>query len=69
MNQLKTRNPQMFQKVEQLKNSNGNPMDLFKEATSGYTPEQMNQFYENAKKFGIPDEVIQQVQNDTKVST
>ena len=63
MNQMKMKNPQMFNKIESLRNSNGNPMDLFKQVTSKFTPEQMNQFYSNAKQFGIPDDVIQQAQN------
>lgn len=36
-------------------------MQLFKEATSKFTPEQMIQFYNNAKQFGIPEEVINKV--------
>ena len=60
---MKAKNPQMFQQVESLRKSNGNPMDLFKQVTSKFTPEQMNQFYANAKQFGIPDDVISQVQN------
>jgi len=60
---MKMKNPQMFNKIENLRNSNGNPMDLFKQVTSKFTPEQMNQFYSKAKQFGIPDDVIQQAQN------
>ena len=64
MNQLKTRNPQAFQIVEQARNNNGNPMDLFKQMTSNYTPEQMDSLFSKAKQMGIPDDVLQQVQNN-----
>ena len=63
MNQLKIRNPQAFQKIEQLRNSNGNPMDLFKQVTSGYSTQQMEQLFNNARNFGVPDEIIHQLQN------
>ena len=53
----------MFQQVENLRKSNGNPMEMFRQVTSGFSPEQMNKFYANAKQFGIPDDVINQVQN------
>lgn len=53
----------MFRQVEKLRKSNGNPMDLFKQVTSKFTPEQMNNFYANAKQFGIPEDVIKQAQN------
>ena len=53
----------MFQKVESLRNSNGNPMELFKQVTSGFSPEQMNQFYQGVRQFGVPEDVIKQVQD------
>lgn len=54
----------MFQMVEQAQKSNGNPMDFFKQITTNYTPEQMNSLFARAKQMGIPDEVLQQVQNN-----
>lgn len=57
------KNPQMYNEIEQLRQNNGNPMELLKQITSKYTPEQMEQLYTNAKRFGVPDEVINQVQN------
>lgn len=60
---LKVRNPQLFQQVEGLVKNNGNPMELFKQITGSYSPEQMEQLYSQAKQFGIPDDVINQVQN------
>lgn len=53
----------MFQQIENLRKSNGNPMEMFKQVTSKFSPEQMNNFYENAKQFGIPEDVIKQAQN------
>jgi hypothetical protein len=40
---------------------NSNPADLFKQVTRGYSKEQMEQLFNAAKQYGIPEEVIQQV--------
>lgn len=63
MSQLKTRNPQMANQIQELINSNGNPMSLYQQMIKGKSPEQMAQFYQFAKQWGIPDEVINQAQN------
>lgn len=64
MSQLKSRSPQMFALINQANKNNANPMDLFKQVTNNYTPEQMSSLFERAKQFGVPTEVIQQVQEE-----
>ena len=64
MNQLKAKSPQAFQIVNQARNNGGNPMDLFRQITNGYSPEQMNSLFDRAKQFGVPNDVIQQLQNN-----
>lgn len=58
------KNPQMFQVVEQAQKNNGNPMDLFKQITSNYTPEQMTNLFNRAKQMGVPEETLKQLQNN-----
>lgn len=65
-NQLKNNNPQMFEKYEMLRRSNGNPTAIFNQMISSYTPEQMQKFMSFAKNFGVPDDVLNQVQNGIK---
>ena len=48
----------MFQFIEQAQKNNSNPEALFKEITKNYKPEQMNKIFNQAKQFGIPEEVI-----------
>lgn len=55
--------------MEQLRKNNGNPMELFKEVTSGYTPEQMQGLFNQAKQMGVPEDVITKLQNNEEVST
>ena len=58
-----TNNPQAFNQYKQFRQSNGNPMELFKQMTGNYTPEQMQGYIKFAKSFGVPDELLQQIQN------
>jgi len=64
MNQLKVRNPQLFRVVEQAQQNQNNPMDLLKQITSNYTPEQMSGLLDRAKQMGVPEDVLKQVQNN-----
>lgn len=58
----------MFQFLEQARQNQNNPMELFKQVTQQYTPQQMEQLYANARKFGIPDEVIKQAQENIGIN-
>jgi len=60
---MKAKNPQLFQMVEQARKNNGNPMDMFKEVTKNYKPEQLNSLFDRAKQIGVPEEYITQVKN------
>lgn len=61
--QLKNSNPQAFQRYEMMRKNSNNPMEIFNQMTSGYSKEQMQSFMNFAKNFGVPDEVLNQVQN------
>lgn len=56
----------MFQLLEQAQKNQNNPMDMLKEVTKNYTPEQMSGLFEKAKQFGVPDDVLKQAQNEIK---
>ena len=62
------KNPQMFQRVEQLRQNQSNPIEVFKQVTNGYSNEQMNNFFNQAKNMGFDDGLINQLKNgvDTK---
>ena len=48
--------------------NNGNPIELFKQITSGYSNEQMDNFFNQAKNMGFDENTINQLKNgvDTK---
>lgn len=58
MNQLKMKNPQMFQMVEQAKQNQSSPVDLFKQITNKRSPEQMEAFYKRVEQMGFSPDVI-----------
>ena len=51
----------MFQMLEKAQQSKSNPMELFKQVTNKYTPEQMQNLMNTAKQYGVPDDVIKQI--------
>ena len=56
-------NPQTFQMINQARQNQNNPMELFKQATANYTPQQLEGIFTRAKQMGLPDEYIEQVKN------
>lgn len=58
MNQMKAKNPQMYQQIETMMNNKENPQELLKQITGNYTPEQKEQFKNYLKGFGITDEQL-----------
>ena len=59
MNQIKMKNPKMFNQVEDMMKNN-NPQDVLNKIMSGYTPEQRQQFIKYANGFGISNEQLKQ---------
>lgn len=55
------KNPQVYQMINQAKENQNNPMELFKSITSNYSSEQMENFYSQAKRMGFSDELINEV--------
>lgn len=48
----------MFNMIEQAQKNQSNPQELFKEITKNYKPEQMERIFNQAKQFGIGDDII-----------
>lgn len=64
MAQIKAKNPQMANQIQGLINSNGNPIDIYHQIMKDKSPEQVEKFYQYAKQCGIPDNLLNQVQNN-----
>ena len=63
MQQVQNQNPQAFQMVNQAINSGANPMQFMKQVMGNVSPQQMQDIMTQAKQFGVPDQVLQQIQN------
>ena len=61
---MKNKNPQMYALINQASQNNANPMDLFKQITSNYTPEQMQNLYSRAENMGVPKDVLENIQSN-----
>lgn len=48
----------MFQFLNQAQRNKSNPVDLFKEITKGYKPEQIEGIFNQARQFGIGEDII-----------
>lgn len=51
----------MYKMLEQAQKNKNDPTELFKQITKDYKPEQMEQIFNQAKQFGIPEEIINKV--------
>jgi len=54
----------MFALINQASQNNTNPMELLKQVTSNYTPEQMQNLLSRAEQFGVPKDVLNKIQNN-----
>ena len=57
---MKMKNPQMFQMFQNLQKNQSNPQEIINNVIGNYKPEQIQQFRQYAKGFGITDEQLNQ---------
>lgn len=65
-NQLKAKNPQMFQQFQNLQKNQNNPQEVLKQMMGGYSPEQIQQFRKFANGFGVSNEQLDKFGINTK---
>ena len=63
---MKAKNPQMYQIFQKQKKNKNDPKQIINNMVSNYKPEQINQFRQYAKGFGITDEQLNQFGINTK---
>ena len=51
----------MFQLIEQARQNQSNPIELFKQITNKYSDEQMTNFYSQAEQMGFNKDLINQL--------
>lgn len=63
MGQLQSRNPQMANQISQAMNSGVNPQSLMKQMMGNMDNTQIQNALNQAKQFGVPDNILNQMQN------
>ena len=61
LNNLQKQNPAMYTMIQQAMQNGVNPTDLFKQVTKGYSKEQLDNLFTQAKQYGISEDTINQV--------
>lgn len=51
----------MYKTIEEARRNQDNPMEMFKQATSKYTLEQLDAFYKQIEMMGVSPDVINQL--------
>ena len=51
----------MLKMVEQARQNQSNPIDLFRQITNKRSPEQMNAFYKQIEQMGFSPDIINQL--------
>jgi len=60
---LKVKNPKGYQTINALMQNNANPQAMLKQLMSNASPEQKQALLRQAKNYGVPNEVLSQIQN------
>ena len=63
MGQLQARNPQMANQISQAMQNGTNPQALMKQMMGNMDNSQIQNAMKQAKQFGVPDNILQQMQN------
>ena len=63
MSNLQQRNPQGYQTIQNLANSNGDPSKALNQVLQNIAPEQRQNILTQAKQFGAPDSILSRLQN------
>ena len=63
MKRLQAQNPQGFQMVNAAIQNNGNPQPMLQQMISNSTPEQKQNLLNQAKQYGVPENILSQLQN------
>ena len=63
MNQIKMKDPQNYQSLNQLMNSGGSPEQILQQEMKKRTPQEIQQVLIQAKQLGVPENILAQIQN------
>lgn len=63
LGQLQTKNPQMASQISNAMQNGANPQALMKQMMGNVDNNQMQSVLSQARNLGVPDNILQQIQN------
>lgn len=63
MSRLQTQNPQGYKIISEAMQNNGNPQAMLQQMMSNATPEQRQNLFQQAKGYGVPNDILSKIQN------
>lgn len=63
MGQMKVKNPQGYQFVNNLMQNNGNPNAILNQVFGQIKPEVRQNILNQAKEYGVPENILAKIQN------
>ena len=63
MTRLQNKNPQGYKTINELMRNNGNPRMILQQMLGGATPEQKQSLLNQAKSYGVPNNILSEIQN------
>ena len=57
------KNPQGFNTINSLMQSNGNPQQLIQQVMTNMSPEQRENLFKQCKGYGVPEQLLSEIQN------
>jgi cytochrome c553 len=63
MGKLQGKNPQAYQQISNAMQNGANPQQFMQQFMGNTSPQQMQNILNQARQLGVPNNVLQQVQN------
>ena len=64
MSNLEARDPRLAGQIRTMMTNGTNPKSVVKQMMGNQTPEQVSNVLTMAKQYGVPDEILSQLQNN-----
>ena len=63
LNRLKVKSPQNYKMINEAMQNNGDPTAILKQMMNNATPEQKQGLLNQAKQYGVPEDILSRIQN------
>lgn len=64
MNNLEAKDPRLASQIKTMMNNGSDPKSIARQMMGNITPEQTSNILSMAKQYGVPDEILSQLQNN-----